>query len=324
MPQIHYPLKEVTKHDKDFVNHKFNGRTPFVSTLLLKIYVATNILELPTETRYISFIIFYRYLHHYQIQYNSSVNSDRSKEEFLSNPPNHLGKIAAATLFLACKISNENRRIRDVINIHQMLQFSTCIDDKINEEKNLMRIQFCNTPPHLEKKYWQFKEEIVTIEHHLLRVLNFDVFDVVISPYRIVVSISEEIITALFDGVTPGDLISDCLGTRRTAFSDVMKFAFMRLNDALFYIDAMALNNTELACGAIQLAIEEEELKEATKCSEKNMDSLWGKIHDYEWWEWVDIKFNDMTKAKLKIIEATNHLSQYFHETKQYNNINET
>ncbi len=313
MPQIHYPLKEVTKHDKEFINHKFNGRNPFVSTLLLKIYVATNILELPTETRYISFIIFYRYLHHYQIQYNSSDKSDRSKEKFLSNPPNHLGKIAAATLFLACKISNENRRIRDVINIHQMLKFSTCTDNNINEERNLMSMHFCSTPPHLEQKYWQFKEEIVTIEHHLLRVLNFDVFDVIISPYRIVISVFEEIITALLEGVTPGDLTSQILV--RTSFTDVMKSAFMRLNDALLYIDAMVLNNTELACGAIQLAIEEEEQKEAMKCSEKNVDSLWGEIHDYKWWEWVDIQFNDMTKAKLKMIEATNHLSQYFHET---------
>jgi transcription initiation factor TFIIIB Brf1 subunit/transcription initiation factor TFIIB len=37
-----------------------------------------------------------------------------------------LSKLAAASVFLACKLCNEQRRIRDVINIQHVLQMQEC------------------------------------------------------------------------------------------------------------------------------------------------------------------------------------------------------
>ena len=154
--QFQSALKElaISEQDVDFVTTNFNGN-PNIPSLLFKLYIAAHILDLSTETRYISFVTFYQYLHQYRLQYfnvmiqnskgggqqqvqqqqqqqqqqssannNSSTSMCTNDDEYVLRAQHHLAKIAAATLFLACKISNENRRIRDVINIHHMLQFS--------------------------------------------------------------------------------------------------------------------------------------------------------------------------------------------------------
>ena len=133
---FHPALHNISEEDKEFITrnlgdtNKKNERSS-VSLLLYKIYIGTTILDLSTETRFISFVIFYRYLCQYHILYDSyspsvdghNDNRCNSSDERLSHPQKHLGKIAAAALFLACKITNENRRIRDVINVYHILKF---------------------------------------------------------------------------------------------------------------------------------------------------------------------------------------------------------
>lgn len=365
--QFPSPLHEVSQPFKDFItsttstdsnntnddlDRKFKCLN--ISILLFKIYIATNILDLPSETRYLSFVTFYRYLYHYQIQYDNihrdiSINKNDSGDgdEVMSKPKDHLGKIAAATLFLACKITNENRRIRDVINVHHMLQFDSDSDsdsdhhDEIDissnsnntkndhvQKKNVI-IQCCSTPPTLDEEYWHFKEEIVKIEHHLLRVLNFDVFQVTVTPYRIVVSLVEEIIALLKAGeeeeeeeVGESDATSNSTFGNdnrilfHQTFQNIIHSSWRRINDALFDVDTMTLKTSELACGALQLAFEEEENMNtngtSTSTSTMVRHGLLERIQGYGYWEWVDVNLESMNGAKSKLIVAGDRLTNFW------------
>ena len=105
----------------------------------------------------------------------------------------HLGQVAAACLFLGCKMSEEPRRIRDVINLSSVLEFCGS-DHQINcinkmHETNLIQIKEAAEPPALDDKYWATKEEIVSTEQLVLRMLQFDA--IVCHPHRCVLIVME-------------------------------------------------------------------------------------------------------------------------------------
>jgi hypothetical protein len=365
-------LEKASKQDIDFVTKNSTVTCCNIQLLLFKIYISTITLDLSTETRFISFVIFYRYLCQYQIQYtrsshththththshghhaaNTSTGTSQSQtngngngngndgdlgiDEKLSHPQKHLGKVAAATLFLACKISNENRRIRDVINVYHILQFndlstpasalttttSTTFMNPNQIQNQEFIVKCCRNPPPLDEKYWTFKEEIVKVEHHLLRVLNFNAYNAVVSPYRIVVSILEEIVTHVGDvddnvGVdgnvnnNVNNNINDSNDKELAIvlFKAILNGAWRQINDALFSIDAMTLKNSDFACGALTLALDKEE----TTTNEQISSSIMlQNIHKCHWWEWVDVSLEEMNAAKVKLIEASKGLSQQF------------
>ena len=161
---------------------------PYLQRILTKIYIANYTLQLSTETRFTAFQLFHRCLSHY-IQYNIISNQHETNQGNGSvNKNNHnryditllqrqeLSKLAAASIFLACKLCNEQRRIRDVINIQHVLQMQECdgIDEKIN-------------PPALDEQYWECKRDMVNMEQTLLRFILFDVN--VSYPHRIMILI---------------------------------------------------------------------------------------------------------------------------------------
>ena len=319
MIKFQSPLHEITQQLKIFTISNEYG----IQVLLYKIYISGYILNLPSETRYLSFVIFYQYLQVYQKHYHNK--EDNTTSPSLSNHPiEHLGKVAAATIFLACKVSNESRRIRDVINLHKMLQFSTvyknyndCNNNEDERQRNQVVIDCHDTPPPLDEEYWQFKEEIVKIEHHLLRVLNFDIFQVIVTPYRIVISIIEEIITRI---EANDNIISTMIQDQdlRTIFKHIIHTSWRRLNDALLNIDTMILKNSELACAAIQHALIEEGYYGENKLVENmttnginhSIRCQLGKIiHEYCWWEWVDVNIEEFNKAKSILTDANDYLS---------------
>ena len=231
-----------------------------------------------------------------------------------SKPQQYLGKVAAATLFSACKISNENRRIRDVINLYHMLIFSDDSDVGGAKDEHLT-INCCNIPPLLDEEYWLFKEEIVKVEHHLLRILNFDVYSVSASPYRIVVTIVEELIkgyndsssdgTSIFNGKSNDVQPSHKDDTKVQIFKHLLNITWRRINDTLFDISTMTMKNSDVACGALQLAIEEIEKDNNTNVKIIEI------IQSYSWWEWVDVDKGDINNAKAKLIGSTEFLSSF-------------
>ncbi len=302
-------LKKVTEKQKSFIRGGGceDGATyfPQIPHILYKIYISTKILDLSTETRYISFVLFYRYLLQYQIHFMShqNVNVTTVARKSVENdtfsdtdPQKHLGKVAVASLFLACKIANENRRIRDAINVYHILQF-----DKLNHNSNGQHciVEIQSTPPPIDESYWEFKEEIIKIEHHLLRVLNFDVHDLSISPYRIVISILETLVSELELLNNKDDILqlqSDQEKEYRVFFRQLFAKAWRYINDGLFEIDLLVIKNSEFACGALQLALD------TTRNSGCSLVDL---INQLCWWEWVDVTINKIEEAKLLMSRST-------------------
>mmetsp|Transcript_18939 Transcript_18939/g.27889 ORF Transcript_18939/g.27889 Transcript_18939/m.27889 type:complete len:446 (-) Transcript_18939:119-1456(-) len=238
--------------------------TPFLLKLLSNIYVANLQLQLGTETSFTSFVIFHRFLGHYlhhsiientetnhnvstgeegiQCDGNANVSSTTTTTEtsphnlsvaaLTLNPSQRkqLSNIAAASIFLACKLCNEQRRIRDVINMKHVLQFERdcnynyddhngslvdgssnhAIKSHANAEKSTtslssssegaLSLKHSSTkeevqpppPPKLDEEYWNMKEEMVRTEQTLLRIIQFDVN--ISYPHRIMIVLWEELL----------------------------------------------------------------------------------------------------------------------------------
>lgn len=189
-----------------------NDHTPQIRPLLYRMYIACYILRLGTEARFSALVFLHRYIRAVAKE-NTKNSHDRTDWRW----------VCAACLFLACKASEEPRRLRDVINLAHMMEW--------NETDGTINLQ--GEPPHLNEQYWEAKKKIVETEQVVLRWLAFDVS--VSHPHR-----------AVF-------LLLEKEGTR----DELMPVAFRRLNDILFHGPALQHSVLELASAAIELAREE-------------------------------------------------------------------
>jgi hypothetical protein len=254
-------------------------------SILSRMYASAEVMQLGSETRFTSLVLFHRYYfasHAIGVlsrqqggtaaasggacpaagSRQDTANACSSNGTPAAPAPykwrEHLGTVAASCLFLGCKVEEEHRRIRDVINLSHMLDFAgergdtfkgagTDVDAKCasGEPTNggpaaaadvTIHIQQADAPPDLDGAYWKAKEAIVATEQEVLRMLRFDVS--VSHPHRAVLLI--------LDG-----LGIDVTGDEGRA---LVKESFTALNDALFYPPSLTLPTLSLACGAIRLA----------------------------------------------------------------------
>jgi len=138
-----------------------DGHTALIP-LLIKLWIACQVLELGPESCFTSLILMHRYYYH-----RHCVDED-------------LKWVGASCILLGMKAEEEIRRLRDVINVTHVLHFGT--DDKITSP---IEIKLNFQPPELDKNYWSDKEKIVVTEQKVLRVLKFDIN--VSHPHRLVV-----------------------------------------------------------------------------------------------------------------------------------------
>jgi hypothetical protein len=132
--------------------------------------------------------------------------------------------IGASCLLLGMKAEEEVRRLRDIINVAHMLEFS------LDELKDMM-IDISVDPPELNEDYWRAKENIVKTEQLVLRALSFDV--VVCHPHRLVVLVANDL----------------------NLSQDSVEKAWKRLNDALFYPLALRHSALAMATAAVELEV---------------------------------------------------------------------
>ena len=257
--------------------------------LFCKVYIACQTLHLSTETRFSAMVLLHRYLSHYRFHQShhegvsSSSTNDRDNER-----RQHLGNVAAACMFLACKSNNQSRRIRDVMNACHILQFQHQ-EPKADADSDAITLLVKKHPKPLNDEYWFGKETIVKVEQHVLRMLRFDV--TVSQPHRMLVVVYEEVEILLGEQHTKEYLES------------ALKIAWKRLNDAMFYTPALRLDCLSLACAALCLALDE-------CCSkEGKMDNGSQKSLNSKWWNVVNGKEAKILDAKEKLKEATAHLS---------------
>lgn len=274
---------------------------PFLMNVLSKMYMAHHCLQLSTETRFTSFQLFHRFLSHY-VYYNhiginpnvtnsiaaivgegSSSLSIQQKEE--------VSDFASAAIFLSCKLCNEHRRIRDVINIQKVFYMN---DDNINLSSlhDYSKVE----PPALDENYWRKKEEMVKAEQLLLRMINFDV--TIYQPHRIMIVVWEELVSL---NQTKSDKGNDncyyddnyddkkqSLHSAHERWKRVLFASWRRLNDSLFHVDSLMCHSSWLACAALSLAMEEERVT----------------VQEASWWEWLDVNVVQLNETRDKLLEA--------------------
>jgi hypothetical protein len=220
----------------------------------------------------------------------------------------HLGRIAAACLFLGCKAEEEPRRIRDVINLSSILDFegigcvcSTLVSTLANDfgdspskqteasiEQSPTKAQpviiiESTHPPPLDDKYWSDKEQMVSTEQHLLRQLQFDTL--VCHPYRCVLIVME---TLRFGNGTNSGLLSP-----KGSEALICK-AFTVLNE--ISIDAV-LGTTILQSDVVTLACAVISVADAANRTNDDVESM---LPD-EWWRALDVKTDELSSVVQNI-----------------------
>ena len=265
------PLQEDGDDDGAFATLPSKAKL-ILRSMLCRMYASAEVMQLGSETRFTSLVLFHRYYLASNVigalsqSRNKVAATDRNDCSSTSvHVPEkqwreHLGAVAASCLFLACKVEEEHRRIRDVINLSHMFDFAGTRGDTgigkltpangeaINDDQqqpaatrisndDIIHIHEANSPPDLDDDYWKAKEQIVATEQEVLRMLHFDVS--VSHPHRAVL------------------LILDGLGIDVTTDEGrtLANKSFTALNDALFYPPSLRHGVLPLACASIRLAV---------------------------------------------------------------------
>ena len=288
--------------------------------LLCRMYIASYAMELGSDSRFTGIILFHRYARHFyvsallpqkqkhqQLQITELDGKEISKDitqlqqqqheqhqhliQEMKQIKRHLGQIAAACIFLGCKMEEEPRRIRDVINLSHLLDFSGWDDESLKQPaeraifketselsshaptttaatSSIMTIVEFAQPPPLDEAYWTTKESMVTTEQQVLRMIKFDAL--VCHPHRCVLVVMDTLGfgTGIGSRGKNGDDNDDTDGNyaengachdsllRPDQSERVIEGAFKILNEASLDATGVALEYPVivLACAAIALA----------------------------------------------------------------------
>ena len=241
-------------------------------SLLCRMYVACGTLKLGTETRFTSMVLFRRYVSYY---FHLKQKQKEEKEDW-----HYLGTVAASCLFLGCKVEEEPRRLRDVINVSHLLCFKE--KPQNNDDKKTVKISLNEEPPFLDDTYWESKKTIVDMEQHILRMFQFDAN--VSHPYRAVLLLLQA-------------LQKQKQFSFKQSIDLVQKKSFQLINNCIFYEPALRIPILPLACAAIDYALDE--LHDTTKTHMHKWNFLFSKN---------DISQEELIIARTAIIQAKNSL----------------
>jgi hypothetical protein len=288
-----------------------------IQYLLCRIYLASQMMELGSESRFASIIIFRRYCCRFnKVLYQSWQKQQIDQKDKNSThdliPTNqelrqikrHLGRIAAACLFLGCKAEEEPRRIRDVINLSSILDFEDIgsdgsaqskdnngdlIDTSLEQSATIepLVIRESQQPPPLDDKYWSDKENMVSIEQQLLRMLQFDTL--VSNPYRSVLVIMETLNFGQGTTTDHNDRNNNSLLSPRASEALIFR-AWTLLNeisiDAVYGAIILRVPVVTLACAVISVA-----------AAAANRNNGVKDLLPDEWWRALDVSTNELSST---------------------------
>ena len=252
--------------DSDLVQEHDARVRPLLSILC----VAASVLELSVEARFCAASLLHRY-HYYSCYANSDKpnkssgakapddkkKSKTGKDTMDSNDNDtskipHDAWIVAACLFLACKVQETPRRMRDVINcVHMITTNDTEEVSSSSSHSHRVKLQWqsLDALPDLNQfSYWNDKERIILLEQEVLQWLRFDC--IVPSPHRMAVVL-------FMDEKQPSESDNDTSSSTSLRQLLVME-AWKRLNDSIFSIKALQHHSVLcLAMAAIGLAVQD-------------------------------------------------------------------
>ena len=250
---------------------------PTLLNLLSRIHVASHTLHVGTECRVTAMVILQRYYQQYTYLLVQYVDPNQTKtkldiQQLIFNDieqRHHLGIISVACLFLACKAENQHRRIRDVVNLCHMLDFTGSNWDNTPTLKHgpVVHIVEASSPPALDDHYWEAKQALVSAELTLLRFISYHVQ--VTHPHRILVlTLNHWFIP--YDHIHPVHTQS----SSHSIYSILLAKGWRILNDTLFYPPCLRLHVLNLVYASIQLAIYEYSREKQLDKDDPNWDTL--------------------------------------------------
>ena len=248
---------------------------PIVPTpVLYRMYIACHVLRLSTETRFTALVLLHRYSH---------ANFNEGSDDW--------AWIGATCLFLATKTEDEPRRLRDIINMAQMI-----LSSPNNDESTTITINMQETPP-LNEVYWESKKKAIETEQMVLRWLGFDCS--VSHPHRAVVWILEALMS---------DESSPNKQRPNERIESIVSLSFQRLNDALFYPRALQWGVIEMACAVIDLAVEAQVFPTDTKSTTTHNSAILESIFKKKWWKQCGVSDGDFNECRKNLVQATEYL----------------
>ena len=278
---------------------------------LCRMYVASQAMELGTESRFTGLVLFHRYVRQFYRSVQEKKHVQQTSREVMKQISAHLGTVAAACLFLGCKMEEEPRRIRDVINLSHILKFSfgdieksvpTANEDdsdaptKKSSSEPVTIIELPSPPP-LDETYWIAKEQMVSTEQHVLRMIQFDTS--VCHPHRCVLIIME--ILGFGKGKYQSDVGGGGSEQRNWLLSpnqseSLISRSWMLLNDASLDGKGVALQYPVilLSCAAISLA-DEGTINDSSNCNNGAAEVL---ILPEFWWRELHLTDENFIIAK--------------------------
>lgn len=298
-----------------------------VCSHLCRMYVASEAMDLGIESRFTGLVLFHRYVRHLyrsvqRQRHQQNKHLKQTSREAMKQISLHLGTVAAACLLLGCKMEEEPRRIRDVINLSHILKFSmgdsdenavvsstsASMDNLDAQNKNTLSepvtIIELPQPPPLDDSYWSVKEQIVSAEQHVLRMIQFDT--TVCHPHRCVLIIME--ILGFGTGrkssnERSGEVERESWLLNPEQSDGVIRRAWMMLNDAPLDGKGVALQYPVivLSCAAISLAAE------ATNNNNSNSKIIDGGIVPLPgfWWTALGVTTEEIIMAKDALQKRT-------------------
>jgi len=311
---------------------------------LCQMYIASQSMELGSESRFTSLVLFHRYAQRFfalvmqqqQRRHQGRPHqSGREEAQELELIRDHLEPVAAACLFLGCKVEEEPRRIRDVMNLSSLLNVSSawdektiitkdpttighsCLDTQKNKRPKKLHTVRSNSrapiitfteaphPPPLDEKYWAAKEQMVSTEQHVLRMMSFD--STVCHPHRCVLLMMETL--RFGTGINKAKNRNNDKNETAWLLSseqseDIILRSFNMLNEVSLDPRGVALRYPVmvLSCAVISLAADhcsEERQNDDTKDDEKKADLL-----PAHWWRALDVSTSDVLIAKKTLQQA--------------------
>ena len=330
-------LSSISNENNDTQKIKLSSSyEKIISHHLCQMHVSSQSLELGCESRFTGLVLYHRYarrFYHSIVQKKQRQRKEKQKshqdyvdDNNIDHIKNHLGKVAAACLFLGCKMEEEPRRIRDVINLSHVLNFSMYHDDdtkvivdtsdgissnnvldtnktKRSEQVEVPIIYESKNPPPLDESYWSAKEGMVSVEQHVLRMINFDT--TVCHPHRCVLMIMETLgfgrITSSNDVKTNAHDTSTWLLSSQQSDNIILR-SYMILNEATLDPRGVALEYPVivLSCATISLACRIKVNVDDDNIDDDDDDKEEVELPDC-WWRALDVSTNDINRAKLAL-----------------------
>ena len=220
-----------------------------VQVYCYRMHVASSVaaLNLKVEARYTSIVIFRRYTcHYFNDLKDSKINSEDASDPSMDGIDyHHLGVIAAVSIFLGCKAEDDYRSLRNVINVTYRLGFHSINDNSV-QNLSSFAINEVEEPMPLNEAYWKMKEEIITKEQEVLRVLRFDIC--IPQPHRAMLWFIRKLFDYVDTSQTP---LKDEIIVREKIMCD----AWTILNKIVFSESVLRFNCILLASASISLSL---------------------------------------------------------------------